>query len=159
MKKVFKHLLILLALLTLLLCSCSRQTQTANVPVSDISAKLLSDLAWVDNMRQLEDSVIEKFYNFDTSKIDSLEVYISDSGSTAEEIAIVKLSDSSGKNGVYEAMEKRIEKQKKQFENYMPEEMYKLENALITEQGDYILLVIADEFEKADELFVDCFNA
>lgn len=156
--KRIKQAFALVAAAALLLCGCSRAAEKTDVPVSDISSKLISELTWVDSLRQLDDSVVEKFYGFDTSKLDSYEVYVSDSGSTAEEIAVVKLSDASAKSDVTAAMEKRVEKQKKQFENYMPEEMYKLENALISEHGNYIILVVADEFEKAEEVLGSCFS-
>ena len=160
MKKHARYLSLLFGLLFAVLAigGCSREVQTPDIPVSDITGKLLEELEWVDNMRQLEESVIGNFYDFDTSNIESMEIYISDSGSTAEEIAVVKLSDSSAKEDVQAAMEKRVEKQKKQFENYMPEEMYKLENALITSHGNYVLLAVADGFEQADQLFESCFD-
>ena len=41
----------------------------------------------------------------------------------------------------------------------MPEEMFKLENALISEHGNYVILVVADEFEQAEEIISGCFEA
>lgn len=158
MKKMLKRLLIAASAAAVLLCGCTRNAAEVNIPVSDISSKLIDELTWVDSLRQIDDSVIDKFYGFDTSKLEAYEVYVSDSGSTAEEIAVVKMSDSSVKSDVTAAMEKRVEKQKKQFENYMPEEMFKLENALISEQGNYVILVVADEFEQAEEILADCFS-
>ena len=159
MNKMFKRLLIAASAAAMIFCGCTRGAAEINVPVSDISAKLMKELTWVDTLRQIDDNVIDKFYGFDTSKLAEYEVFVSDSGATAEGIAIVKMSDASVKDDVTAAMEKRVEKQKKQFENYMPEEMFKLENALITEKGNYVILVVADEFEQAEELIADCFSA
>jgi len=159
MNKLFKRFLIAASAAAMLFCGCTRGAAEVNVPVSDITSKLIDELTWVDSLRQIDDSVINKFYGFDTSKLEAYEVYVSDSGSTAEEIAVVKMSDSSVKDDVTAAMEKRVEKQKKQFENYMPEEMFKLENALISEHGSYVILVVADEFEQAEEIISGCFEA
>lgn len=157
MKYRVQILSIFLLIFTLIFPGCSSQQQQKDVPVSDISTALQQQLSWVDTLRKLDDPVIENFYGFDTSKIDSLEVYVSDSGSTAEEIALCFSLTAAAKRMWKPAMESRVEKLKKQFENYMPEEMYKLENAVITSHGDYVLLVICDEFEDAGTVFDNCF--
>ena len=140
---------------------CSRDpagNAEKDVPISDITEKLKSDLTWVDSMRQLEDSVIEKWYSFDSEKVESCEVYVAETGATAEEIAVVKLSDKSGLSDVEEIMQKRVDKRKKEFENYVPSEMYKLENAVNTNHGNYAALIICDDFEKAGDVFEECFK-
>ena len=51
-----------------------------------------------------------------------------------------------------EKMIARIDAQKESFATYLPQEAAKLENAVITEQGDYLFLVVCSQPEKADNI-------
>ena len=159
MKYLRKGLLVVLMVIAVC-CGCSRNVpEEKDVPISDITAKLLSDLTWVDGpLYQLNETAVSKGYAFDGITLDGCEVYTAATGSTAEEIAVVKRSDKKDISDVEEAMKTRIDKKKKQFENYVPEEMYKLENAVISTHGNYAALMICDEFDKADEVFQGCFE-
>ena len=45
-------------------------------------------------------------------------------------------------------MEARLEKRLHDFENYKPEEVYKLENARVVVSKNYVFLVISDQAEE-----------
>lgn len=159
MKHFWKGLLVALAA-ALVFAGCSREvSEEKDVPISDITEKLLSDLTWVDGpLFQLNDNAVSKTYDFGEAGIEGCEVYIAASNATAEEIAVVKLNDKKDLPAVEEAMQKRVDTKKKEVENYKPEEVYKLENAVITSHGRYAALIVCDEFDKADEVFESCFQ-
>ena len=160
MKHFWKGLLVALAA-ALVFAGCSREvSEEKDIPISDITEKLLSDLTWVDTplIPAPNMEYFSKLYGFDQMDLESYEVYIGFSNSTAEEIAVVKLNDKKDLPAVEEAMQKRVDTKKNEVENYKPEEVYKLENAVITSHGRYAALIVCDEFDKADEVFESCFQ-
>ena len=158
MKILRRGLLLLMVLLAC--CGCSRGVdEEKEVPLSDISAKLMSDLAWVDEpLYQLNETAISTNYSFGDIGLEGCEAYLGATNATAEGIVVVKLADKKDLSDLEAALQKRVDSRKKQFENYVPAEVYKLENAVITSHGRYAALIVCDEFDKADGVFESCFE-
>lgn len=157
MKILRRGLLLLMVLLVV--CGCSRDAGEKDIPLSDISAKLMSDLTWVDGpLYQINETAIANNYSFGELGLEGCEAYLAATGATAEEIVVLKLTDKKDLSDAEAALQKRVESQKKQFENYVPAEVYKLENAVIASHGRYVALIVCDEFDKAAEVFESCFQ-
>ena len=71
-------------------------------------------------------------------------IYIG-SGATAEEIAIITLKNSSDEADVKAALEKRVEEQKQNFANYVPEEVSRLEKSIIKSNEKYVVLCVSND--------------
>lgn len=158
MKILRRGLLLLMVLLVF--CGCSRgEAEEKDVPLSDISAKLMSDLTWVDGpLYQINETAISANYSFGELNLEGCEAYLAATNVTAEEIVVLKLTDKKDLSDVEAVLQKRVESQKKQFENYVPAEVYKLENAVIASHGRYVALIVCDEFDKAGGVFESCFQ-
>ncbi len=117
-----------------------------------IADKLKSDIAFVDSLNELSPEMVEKLIGVAQDQYTAGKVYVGSGGATAEEIACFEANDASAAETIAAALQKRVESQKKAFENYQPKEMDKLNTAVIKLQGKYVFMCISDENDKAEEI-------
>ncbi len=92
-------------------------------------------------------------YNLDEEKLAEKTVRTSATRATAEEVSVFKVKDAADVGMVQDAINERIEDQKIAYENYVPAEMAKINNAAVYTNGSYVILVMADDTSKVEELF------
>ena len=101
----------------------------------------------------LEDKMVANIYNLDEEKLAEKTVRTSATRATAEEVSVFKVKDAADVGMVQDAINERIEDQKIAYENYVPAEMAKINNAAVYTNGSYVILVMADDTSKVEELF------
>lgn len=136
--------LLALALAAALLMAGCGDKATDIVP-ADAAEKILSEVGFRDTLIEAEGEVAGEWYDFDGSVTDYA-VYISGSGATAEEIAVIKSSDLKTARAT---VDERVEDLIFRFESYVPGEMEKLNDPVIAEKGDIIILILSDDREAA----------
>lgn len=126
---------------------------TENIDVVSVADKLKNDITYKDTLTELSSDMIAKLFGL-TAGTDYItgKVYVGSGGATAEEIACFEAKDSAGAAKIKETLEKRVESQKKAFENYQPKEMDKLNSPIITVKGNYVMMCISDDNAKAQEI-------
>ena len=92
-------------------------------------------------MNQADAATVEKLYGVSNAK--EAVVYIS-SGATAEEIALFSFETQEEAKQAEELAEARIREQRESFESYVPEEVKKLDNAVILQSGNEVAVCVAD---------------
>lgn len=144
MKKYLYTIIFMLIILTLSACGA----ENTSINIEELSADIINNVEFADEMTQINEKAVESLYNINYAV--SQQVYIS-SGATAEEVAIFKLKDENDADKALAAVKQRIENQKQDFETYIPEEIHKLENAIVKKAGQYVIVCISDG-DKADEI-------
>jgi hypothetical protein len=120
----------------------------------EVADELKTSLVFQDDMMEIEKDVLENYYRVTDEEIEDFKVYKSASGATAEEIAV--FTAKSGKTeAVKNAVEMRVEDLGLSFEDYVPEEMVKINNAVIVTRGSTVALVVADDSDGAKSLLDD----
>lgn len=153
MKKITALIMTLSMLLMLGACS-SRTAAAENPDAGDIAAKIISNVKFQDQLVELKNDTVNKIYSkLDLSMAEDYCIYVSGTNATAEELAVIKLADSSNADAVKAAFEARIQDQKFRYENYNPQEMVKINDAVIAKKGSYIMLAVADDSAKCEKLF------
>lgn len=126
------------------LTGCGGQTADAGKIADDLKASL----TFQDEMMEIEKEVLANYYRVSDEDIEAFKVYKSATGATAEEIAV--FTAASGKlDTVKEAVEMRVEDLGISFEDYVPEEMVKINNAVVVTSGNTVALVVADDSAAA----------
>ena len=146
MKKIVVAMILVLSLC---LFGCGEKNTSINM--EDLAQELMEQLPFTDELAEIKENVIYHLYALDSEKIEEIKVYLS-SGATAEEIAIIKSDDVSA---VEEAVKKRVESKKKDFEGYLPEELEKLEDPVIITRGNYVILCITSDSELARKIITN----
>lgn len=131
-------------------CSKTKDGTDENIvmDVATLADQLKEGITFKDDMSLLEDDIFSMVYNIDMGDIVNKKIYLS-AGATAEEIAVIEGKDSESVGRIVDGLEQKIEDQKVNFESYMPEEMKKLEDPVLVKEGNYVILCISDDNEKA----------
>ena len=104
-----------------------------------------------DELVEVNENALENLYGLTSAEVADYKAYTSGTMSTAEEVAVFVAQD--GKvDTVKQAVETRVQDQKSAYQDYRPEEMTKLNSAIVREKGNVVVLVVADETEKANTL-------
>lgn len=113
----------------------------------NIGGEILSKTKFKDNLSKVSDALVVSNYDIKEDFVLSASLFIS-GGSTAEEVAVFELKSSKNADKLIELIKNRVERKKKDFESYLPQEMAKLNSPLIVKKGNVVVLVIADNPNK-----------
>ena len=150
-----RTLIIFLAVIVVVSVSaCGNKTDISNASAVDVAASIKEALTFVDDMLEVKNEIVTDFYSLPEG-VTEMKVYMSSSGATSEELAIFKCKDAQTAELVKKACEKRIEDLNEKFEDYIPGELARLENAIIKERDGFVMFVCADSPTVAEEKFED----
>lgn len=167
MKKQYMLSLVLILLL-IGLCSCgnnqsdSKEAKTSEKTVdikalitsmTEVAGKLPSMDTFTSEDKDAQ-STFEYLCDFDYTKVKSFRITYS-SEATADEIFIIELKDSKDIEDAKKALEDRKETRHTAFNTYLPSEVKRVDDGLITTYGQYVALVICDTPQAS----VDSFQA
>lgn len=141
-KKLFT---LMLAIVMIVMTACGDQTIVFGI--SQAAGDLLDSEAFTDTLTKCDNDKALSLYGLDASVLAEYEVYIG-TGATAEEIAIFRVKDNADLDTVKAACETRVSDQKTACENYLPDEMPKLDNPVLRTAGDYVVLCISNDNDK-----------
>ncbi|MEE0515000.1 MAG: DUF4358 domain-containing protein [Emergencia sp.] len=103
---------------------------------------------WTSYGETLYEESFDTMYGVQYDMLADGAVLYTEKGGKADEISIMRLSDSNDVSLAKEKLQQRIEERRKVFAGYKPEEIAKLDNASVIVQGDYAALIIAEDTQK-----------
>ena len=161
MKKIISYALVLIMLFTFASCSSDTDTNGTTEAVETAISRTASQ--WIDYIASkvpFDDEMTmvgseqamavygifeEDGYNGDCA------LYIS-TMATPEEIAVFKADDTLTLDDIYVKIEERLEKQKASYSDYAPQEVPKLESAVIKTVGDTIIVAVTADNALASQI-------
>ena len=150
MKKKIAAMMFLIMLGTLAGCSKEKKEDRV-IDVHTMAQSLLNDITYEDQLTKVEGNMFQMIYGISQEDIEEYEAYVS-TGATAEEIAVIKAKDEATAESMEEKLTDRVEAQKNSFANYIPKEVEKLEEAVVYQEGVYVVLSISNDDEKAEKI-------
>lgn len=162
MKK--KILSIVFAMLCLTASACSGGTgdtqedtapevrNTVNAEPSDITSAVLVEIPINSAIEKGLDDLSMYFTELDTTGLESVSYYMCASGAYPDEIAVMKFTSEELAGQGRTAVQSRLDKQISVYESYTPDEMYKLEGAIIETNGNYLYYLVTSDNAKAEEI-------
>lgn len=123
------------------LLSSTRESRAA---FSDVQEAVLS-AADLTPMAEGDNQTFKRLYGLSASDYENVLLYYPTTNMGAEEILLIQLKDISQQQAVKDSIENRLNTQKKSFEGYGVDQYAMLEKAVVEVQGNYILLVVADD--------------
>lgn len=103
-------------------------------------------------MQKQGEAALNNYYYIDPATLESYAIYMSDYATgNADEIAMFQVKDEDQVAAVKALINDRITDLKVRYEDYKPEEMDKLNNAVIVEEGRYIFVIISPNNDAAKE--------
>lgn len=142
-KEIWIIIVIIVAISGILLFTNKEKDIT--IDINEISEDIMGNIKFEDELNKMDNDTVSKLY--DINNTTSQLVYMS-SGATAEEIAIFEFKDKEECKKALEKANKRIEEQKQNFQDYMPKEMKKLENAIIKNKNKYLIVCVTNSQDE-----------
>ena len=149
-KSMIKAALVLAA--AMLLTGCGGKKKEVTVDVQKLAQDLNSQTVTSDTLSQAADNMIPVIYSLDQEQYISGAAYMS-GGATASEIAVIESKDA---KGVEEQLKKRVSSQSDLYASYNPDEVTRLKGAIIKSGGNYTVLAVCDDTDKANEILKSC---
>lgn len=128
-----------------------KKTDNSVIDVKQLGTNLATEITYEDEVAEIDLDTAKNIYDFGEAEVTEYSIYVS-SGATAEEIAVISCKDSVSAKKIEEAFETRIKNQKTSFQDYVPEELKKLEKAVVIKKGNTVILSVSNEEEKAKEI-------
>lgn len=150
MKKKIATIMVLLTLVTATGCSEEKKEDRV-IDVHTMAQSLLNDITYEDQLTQVEGNMFQMIYGIPSEDITEYEAYVS-TGATAEEIAVIKAKDEATAESIEKTLTERVEAQKSSFASYIPKEVEKLDEAVVYQEGVYVILSISNDDEKAESI-------
>lgn len=146
-----KILSICCCLLTaVLLFGCGGSQQSLSGSASDIADALKDGGTFEEELNALDENMLSRVYNVSEDTLSDWKVYIG-SGATAEEIAVFIAKDEQSAQAVLSAVEERLSDRKDSYRDYVPKELPKLEDAVVLQEGNYVVFCVSGDSEQAKE--------
>ena len=140
----FSALALILALLVMM-CACGASDpagSSLSVNVHDVAAAIVATDAFTDVTTENTNGQALSVYQLDEDSVSDYSVYFS-SMATPEEIAIFEVSSPEQASTVLDACKARQSSQVQSYESYAPDQVDKLNNAIIENVGDYVLYIVS----------------
>lgn len=146
----------------------TEDNDTTDVSSTEVNADVLSAQSIADEilnggkfsetLQPLSQEVaLARLYSLDDTQIAEAAFY-TNSQATAEEIAVVKTTNADYVESVKAAFELRVADQKEACVDYLPDEMPKLEAAVIYTNDCYVILTISADSSVAESIIADMFK-
>lgn len=153
MKQGMKRLIAAVTAAALLaLAGCGGKSGGKEPAAKAVVEAVAAEVPFVDAMDFVADEQFANLYRVDLEKVADKSMYTGTRAS-AEEITVIRMKDAADVQEARDAMTVRLEDQRLAFENYLPEEMAKIQGAQVYTHGAYVMLVVADDTSKAESAF------
>ena len=144
MKKLLATLLSLV--LSLTLCACGSVT----IDTAALETEVIDSVTFDAPLQKIDnENTIEVYYSLPESV--SATVYRGSSIS-ADQFCIFTAKDSSGANETEQMALTLIEDLKETFSSYDAEEVTKLNSAIVRKKGNYVVLLITNDYENGNKI-------
>lgn len=147
-----KRFVAVLLTFALLLCGCGSKTR--DIDIAAFADKVKESVDFGDDILAVPEKLVSDYYTLPDG-IDSFKIYVSGTGATASELAAFKCKDESSVKSVRAAVEQRIAEQTESYENYRPDEKFRLENAVILTNGNYLVFAVSNDNSAVEKLFAE----
>lgn len=115
-----------------------------------IATELQKEVHFETTFNQLDKEQMSNYFmSMNLADLSDYKVLVSADGGFADEIGLFKATNSDSAKRIRQSIDERIEDLTVSFENYKPEEMEKINNAVIIQNGDTIYYCVTSDYTKA----------
>ncbi len=135
----------------------TKQDQTAgnlavSVSASEVVQAVLAEVSINSSVEKGKDDIENYYSSLDTATVEDAAFALCGSGALPDEIAVIKCKTADDAKNAETALKSKLEKQKDLFSTYTPDEMYKLEGAVIFTKGNYAVFIALADNDKAKSI-------
>ena len=123
----------------------------ADFDVDTLASDLDTKITYADTLSPMDLDMAGMFLNLSDTNVTKAAVY-EGSGGTAEEIVVLECATDDDAKKAEEALKTRVSEQIESFTDYVPEELTKLNAAVIKVNGKYAVLSVSDSPDEARKI-------
>lgn len=125
----------------------------SNADPAEVEAAVVAELD-MSAMVKADNQMVKRLYGLDPASFEGCVLYYPNTNMMAEELLILKLSDTAQQQSVRAAIEARVETQKTTFDGYGVEQYALLtENCIIDIRGNFVLFVVNADCDATQKAF------
>ncbi|MBQ9328057.1 MAG: DUF4358 domain-containing protein [Solobacterium sp.] len=117
----------------------------ANASASSEAEKIVKELNLSDKMDTVESRIIKGLFFFEEGTLTDSSVYIANDKS-ADIVAVFQSEDTAA---IKEKVDAYLVSAKEQMQNYYPDEVFKIDNAIVEEGNGQVILIVTNDIESA----------
>lgn len=121
------------------------------VDLNSLCSEIMAAQIFDEDLTQVKTSVTLKRLSLEEADVEEC---ISYAGTKAvvDEVVLIKAVSPEAAQNVLSSLEKHIALQQKSYASYRPEEVPKLDSAVSVCEGNYVMLVVSNDNQKAEEI-------
>ena len=142
-----KYMKIFAVLTTLfLLVSCGKKSEIIN---AELSQAIKDNVEFSEQLTQIDTINAQKRYMLSSKDYSEITAFVG-TASVCDEFVIVKTSNT---EGIIEDLRSYIDSKKESYKTYRPNEIYKLDNAIIEQYEDAVVMIITADSDDAIRVY------
>ena len=153
-KNIFLKLVAICSMASVLLLGCG-SSSPVSVDTAALTTSLTSDISYDNELSELSEDDIT---NYVTVEDGVKGVMYMSSGSMAEEVAVFTAPDEATASTMKNNVQEFLNDQKTSFEDYIPEEAQRIDDAVLVVKGNYVILCVSGDSDKAQEIIDNAFK-
>lgn len=137
---------LLAVVMVLVLAACS--TSGTSVDVNGLASQLVGQVTFDEELTELDDGAVERVYRLEPALVQAADMYIG-SGATVDEVSVWEAKDEQSAQQIEAALQERLDTAAADYADYKPEEVPKLEKAVLERSGKYVVLCVTADADTA----------
>lgn len=130
----------------------AEQTADLKIDVVSLAKEIYNNGEYKDELTDLNQDMFDAvFQTVDWSLVTAKAAYVG-SGASAEQIVVAEAKDEEAAIKVKDALKQKVKDDIDQNQNYLPEEVHKLENPVLVAKEKYVVLCVSDNNKKIEQL-------
>ena len=126
------------------------KNENIQINIEELSEEIFKSESFEDELIKVDSEMVMNNYGFTNEEIKQLISY-QGSGATSEEILVLEANDKSKLNNIKEKINVRLAERKEVFESYLPKEVYKIDNNILSIKGNYVILCVSNDSNKVND--------
>ena len=129
-----------------LLASCGKKSEIIN---AELSQEITDNVEFSEQLTQIDTINAQKRYMLSSKDYSEITAFVG-TASVCDEFVIVKTTDT---EGITEDLRSYIDSKKESYKTYRPNEVYKLDNAIIEQYEDAVVMIITADSDNAIRVY------
>ncbi|MBB6732366.1 DUF4358 domain-containing protein [Cohnella zeiphila] len=136
-----------------LLTRCSGRSASYDTLTAAEVVEPIQQAADFSEMQQGDAEKLRKIYHIEAGDVADFILYTAVSNVKADELAVIKVKDSSDTERVVNQIQQRIEAQTVKFQDYRPEQYYLIEKHVLKSKGPFVFFAVSKDADRMERAF------
>ena len=142
--------LIIILIIIGIIIFLNMKNENIQINIEKLSEEIFKSESFEDELIKVDSEMVMNNYGFTNEEIKQLISY-QGSGATSEEILVLEANDKNNLNNIKEKINVRLAERKEVFESYLPKEVYKIDNNILSIKGNYVILCVSNDSNKVND--------